>query len=1215
MAFDSPEDGPLPGGAESKARKWRGKLFSKDKTPKVSIDEQVDDFLGSHRSPLAAPRQSLSSPAPPPLLPSKQHQQVYNHHQQQQHQPLPPYHRPHQHHQSRTGGPVAPRLNLSVSQRWPESGEVLTQSPSSLSFDTRDPPRTTPISPPKKRGRKGLRVTFAKKGPEVIGEGGDEADLPTKDVLLYRSRSQSTVSNATDGSYSQSENADPFGSTSESTSWAGASPRQEDTGEDVREKLRIMKNAHEVDFLLSLGAQNVAGSRLSLRDSGDPNSFARRIQARMRAEEGLALQKAARTDSPSTTDEPDFQHSPHDSETVLPLRPSVTSNPSPREANPPPAKYDFWGGVLSALPSKTSPTWQDKNTSNNLETTTTHTSPGSYPETPPPPYLKSSPTQPELEVEKHQTPLESPRYTGAQRTLDSATVKQSWKTAANVVSNDALADFTARAAQYNDIFTDAAESVKPSMETSLSEWIRASVWWFLKGRSDIEASLRSQKISNGGNNPPPDVDNTCQGVLNLAKSWWINEHIIPDHPELSRFGNMSLDTMIAVTSTAGDQRLSSLMGVRQATLSHLRALAMSMKRNNILPSAMERLHLSRGIDSTIWVRYPFFAPDISAVLSGQVTRSMLMDTARKATDIGDVMPLGDNSRYFCYGRMFVEAYLSSSEDDSQQYAIPCVLSIVRGRNDWNVLVSVTSQNELVNITVQGDKKLGPTWADVEWQVRTQSMRVRLPRGFELDIQFEQADFNMIWKIVEYTHKTEDDLQPEAGETLLFEDVLKVFQYMDSSPNKAFPAEPSPRCRIRLFEKSVTITEGTGTRKAHRGFRFIAVSSPKVKTLSSVSHELGNGKPIIFSYLRGEDGAPALLLKIQQQQQQQQQQQPQIDGGNGAKRSMLLTFHEPEERARFHSLLLGIATLQDEVKTPDITMRSFSMEPLVAGGPGSTSKPITHLQFSSPFATVINNSSSSYSQQHGYSSTVLSEHLRVFVTSNWGSVTDRMNIGPGELEVALDVSIPTAISILRPPQVDLGISVAENLVPKETPGDMTRLLKTARTTTIIRRYNFSSLQDLHTFQQAVTNFKVRFDGFASLFTISRRRMVVPIYKKWEATKVRLQVIKQEKIVQLVAFFHDFSHGKCMNFVLKSTDIFESFNHRSGKFGVKIVDAKFALPKPDDHPSAGFVCLDMPEYPGEHDDITIAFDSENDRAEFQNVMPGSVKEPSRVGSLRK
>lgn len=101
--------------------------------------------------------------------------------------------------------------------------------------------------------------------------------------------------------------------------------------------------------------------------------------------------------------------------------------------------------------------------------------------------------------------------------------------------------------------------------------------------------------------------------------------------------------------------------------------------------------------------------------------------------------------------------------------------------------------------------------------------------------------------------------------------------------------------------------------------------------------------------------------------------------------------------------------------------------------------------------------------------------------------------------------------------------------------------------------------------------------------------MPIHKKWEANTVRLQVIQQEKIVQLVAFFGDFSHGKCMNFVLKSTDVFESFN-RSGKSGIKIVDAKFALPKIEDDETAGFVCLDLPEYPAEHDDITITFESD-------------------------
>ncbi len=101
--------------------------------------------------------------------------------------------------------------------------------------------------------------------------------------------------------------------------------------------------------------------------------------------------------------------------------------------------------------------------------------------------------------------------------------------------------------------------------------------------------------------------------------------------------------------------------------------------------------------------------------------------------------------------------------------------------------------------------------------------------------------------------------------------------------------------------------------------------------------------------------------------------------------------------------------------------------------------------------------------------------------------------------------------------------------------------------------------------------------------------MPIHKRWEANRVRLQVLKQDKIVQLVAFFEDFNHGDCMNFALKSTDCYESFS-RSAKFCIRVVDAKFALPKDGEGGRRKFVCLDMPEYPGEHDDITIAFDTE-------------------------
>jgi hypothetical protein len=106
------------------------------------------------------------------------------------------------------------------------------------------------------------------------------------------------------------------------------------------------------------------------------------------------------------------------------------------------------------------------------------------------------------------------------------------------------------------------------------------------------------------------------------------------------------------------------------------------------------------------------------------------------------------------------------------------------------------------------------------------------------------------------------------------------------------------------------------------------------------------------------------------------------------------------------------------------------------------------------------------------------------------------------------------------------------------------------------------------------------------------MVVPIYKRWEANLVRIQIVKQDKIAQLVAFFLDFAHGECMNFNLKSTDVFETFS-RSGKYYVRFVDAKFALPKGEGDATRSFVSLDLPEYPAEHDDITISFETESSK----------------------
>lgn len=135
------------------------------------------------------------------------------------------------------------------------------------------------------------------------------------------------------------------------------------------------------------------------------------------------------------------------------------------------------------------------------------------------------------------------------------------------------------------------------------------------------------------------------------------------------------------------------------------------------------------------------------------------------------------------------------------------------------------------------------------------------------------------------------------------------------------------------------------------------------------------------------------------------------------------------------------------------------------------------------------------------------------------------------------------------------------------------------------------------------------------------MVVPIYKQWTANTIRLQVVHQDNVIQLLAFFEDFSHADAMNFRLSSMDTFEK-KDSGGKFGVKLVDAKFALPV-DQRRGEGkmqkaegrltgwvgvkrrFVCLDEIEYPGEHDDILIMFDTAE--GEFPPEAPTSAMFP--------
>jgi hypothetical protein len=231
------------------------------------------------------------------------------------------------------------------------------------------------------------------------------------------------------------------------------------------------------------------------------------------------------------------------------------------------------------------------------------------------------------------------------------------------------------------------------------------------------------------------------------------------------------------------------------------------------------------------------------------------------------------------------------------------------------------------------------------------------------------------------------------------------------------------------------------------------------------------------------------------------------------------------------------------------------------------------------------------------SCVLADRLRVVYKFKEGTLTDRLNVAPGELKLRLDVQNPSCLMLFRQPQDDMTLAVTEANAAPGLANGLSQALDSLKKTPTIRTFMFPSVNELHAFETAITGFKVLFDGTACAFAIARRRMVVPIHKKWEAGATRIQVVQQDGVAQLLAFFEDFSHGQCMGFHLKGTDVFEAFS-RSGKAGLKIDDAKFPLPKTlasEDNSAqqaadAAFLCLDLPELPGEHDDISILFESE-------------------------
>ncbi|KAH8905166.1 hypothetical protein BR93DRAFT_768976 [Coniochaeta sp. PMI_546] len=1058
--------------------------------------------------------------------------------------------------------PLLAKLDISKATRYPDAHSVNSSQ------------QALPLRPrsrsPEIRRNKGLVVRFVDTFPEIIGDGGDECEIPTLEISKRKPVRPRAVTAAT----APARPADVIGNPQR------AFPDAQKEDDFVPTPLRRTQTGYSTISDASERAipagksipSRFLDSQVTAHDERR-RSFIEIHQAEMREAEGLAFATAHR-DSAATSPQPraERQHTPPPKAAVqnTPSRDDQTDQTeftaSPEQHNPP------------QLPVQTAQVFKPYQPPQpSLPSSTMEASPNQR--ILQGPFVEQSPSSIYSSSSGFATRQPSTRQ-GSKLSDTADQVSSSQKSSlhlgdgAPTPGDEALDIFVARTRHLFALFRLHSEMVKPLVAYSLAELARAALWWFLRGRMALEMSIRERSST-----PQDQQRNEFareQAYADLAKGYWLSQDVIPDIAESRR---------LPIEADVDE--------ARKALKSNLQKLTLSMQRNGFLPP--EEAFLPQTIDKSIWVEYPGLTQDIVSLLWGSPSSALVQaHNGGSGMSILETLPLGDSAYYFCFNRVPADVFLmEQGAHESSRLYFPCLLSVVRPQKQGDLIFVIASQNGAVQFRIQGDRSAGPVWDDVRWRSDACCIDVRLPRGFILVVQCAQPDYKMLWNMYDFSAKVQSSLYPRKDEQCVFRSTLKTFQYFDNDPqSRQFPKEPTPNCDIALFENVMREGAATGPRSHHRGFRIAVVTGTKTKTLSGVNQVYLPQQPVQYGFLRGEQNDPALSLKFENGRQ---------------KGSMVMTFGDEKERLRLHSLLVGTALRNGEQVYCELPIRGLWFAKYF--GDVQSFQAFSALPWER--VRVINEDGGG-----DRPSCVLADKLRIVFECKEGTITDRVNVAPGELKLRLDVANPNCLMVYRNPQPDFTVAITEAKVPRELTLNLTRDLEALQQVPTLRTYMFPTVAELHQFQEALTGFTVVFDGIASTFAIARRRMVVPIHKKWEAGATRIQVVQQDKVVQLLAFFDDFSHGKCMSFTLKGTDVFESFG-KGSKSGVKFDDAKFPLPRVvagentiQETADTAFVCLDLPELPGEHDDISITFENEADRDRLVQCLPAPVKS-SRLG----
>lgn len=272
-----------------------------------------------------------------------------------------------------------------------------------------------------------------------------------------------------------------------------------------------------------------------------------------------------------------------------------------------------------------------------------------------------------------------------------------------ILEDNSIKDFTNRSQHFFKVFELSASRIKPISSLCLGEVLRLSIWWFALGNMKLE-----QLIREGSSFPFAKEDNNIllqQGFVEIAKALWILQSAGP---------------VREVFSSAEEKLPLALLSARLTTLSRIRQGIWDLRRHGFLAHLASEHNLLPSSDIPIWIDYPSVGLDIDVLLASSASPTK---RAYDCSALSDAFLLGDTEDIFHYSSIAVDVFLFNEGSNSQQIKYPCLMSIVRGLDERNITIIVSSQNGLLDFSITPGSTRKPNWKDVTCKSQISNLQV------------------------------------------------------------------------------------------------------------------------------------------------------------------------------------------------------------------------------------------------------------------------------------------------------------------------------------------------------------------------------------------------------------------------------------------------------------------------------------------------------------